>query len=112
MATAGPISRRSFRRFSITLIRPRWRDPLADSYVTDKIKSGGMHARPVVGGIFIKMLSDRAIWKKWASADKQKVGPWAELPAPPQVTVVVPTARKHLCSGGTRLEAGGGLDEA
>ena len=70
------------------------RDPLADSYVTDNVKSGGMHARPVVGGIFIKMLSDRAMWKKWASADKQKVGPWAELPAPPQVTVVVPTAQE------------------
>ena len=35
------------------------RDPIADSYVTDNIHSGGMHARPVVGGFFIKMLTDR-----------------------------------------------------
>ena len=45
------------------------RDPLADSYETDNVRSGGMHARPVVGGIFIKILADRAIWKKWASGD-------------------------------------------
>ncbi len=48
------------------------RDPIADSYVTDKIHSGGMHARPVVGGFFIKLLTDGAVWKKWASRDKLK----------------------------------------
>ena len=32
------------------------RSPLVDSYVTNNIHSDGMHARPVVGGIFIKML--------------------------------------------------------
>ena len=67
------------------------RDPIADSYVTDNIRSGGMHARPVVGGFFIKMLSDRAVWKKWASRDKLKPANWAPLPAPPKVSTVVPT---------------------
>ncbi len=52
--------------------------------MTDNIHSGGMHARPVVGGFFIKMLSDRAIWKKWASRDKLKPANWAPLPTPPQ----------------------------
>jgi hypothetical protein len=66
------------------------RDPLADSYVTDKVRSGGMHARPVVGGLFIKMLSDPAIWKKWSSRDKTKAGEWAPLPALPVITEVVP----------------------
>ena len=66
------------------------RDPLADSYVTDNVKSGGMHARPVVGGVFIKMLADPAIWKKWAAGDHAKVGDWAPLPARPKVTAVVP----------------------
>jgi len=66
------------------------RDPLADSYVTDKVQSGGMHARPVVGGLFIKMLSDPAIWKKWSSRDKRKAGEWAPLPSPPVITDVVP----------------------
>lgn len=67
------------------------RDPLSDSYVTDNIKSGGMHARPVVGGIFIKMLSDRAMWKKWSSGEKVKGANWAPLPPAPIVTQVVPT---------------------
>jgi hypothetical protein len=70
------------------------RDPLADSYETDKVQSGGMHARPVVGGLFIKMLADRGMWKKWSSADKTKVGNWAPLPEPPQVIEVVATSRQ------------------
>ena len=70
------------------------RDPIADSYETDDIHSGGMHARPVVGGFFIKMLSDREVWHKWATGDKQKVGEWAPLPKPPQYSVVVPAADK------------------
>ena len=70
------------------------RDPLADSYETDKVQSGGMHARPVVGGLFVKMLADRALWKKWSGADKTKVGNWAPLPEPPQVTEIVATSRQ------------------
>ncbi len=58
------------------------REPLADSYVTDKADSTGMHARPVVGGIFIKMLADPAAWKKWSRRDHAKVGNWAPLPPP------------------------------
>jgi hypothetical protein len=71
------------------------RDPLADSYETDKIASGGMHARPVVGGIFIKMLADPALWRKWAARDRIKAGNWAPLPEMPrlQITEVVPTAQ-------------------
>ncbi len=71
------------------------RDPLSDSYETNKIRSGGMHARPVMGGAFIKMLDDPTIWKKWSSADRAKVGPWAPLPVPPEVTQVVPTSQKE-----------------
>jgi hypothetical protein len=59
------------------------RDPIADSYETDNIKSGGMHARPVVGGVFIKMLSDRDLWKKWSSGDTAKPQAWAPLPTMP-----------------------------
>ncbi len=66
------------------------RDPIADSYQTDKIRSGGMHARPVVGGFFIKLLADPAIWNKWASRDKLKPANWAPLPVPPRVNVLVP----------------------
>jgi len=70
------------------------RSPLADSYVTDDIKSDGMHARSVVGGIFIKMLADRATWKKWIQFDdKGKAGPWAPLPKMPKTVTVVPSSR-------------------
>lgn len=69
------------------------RDPLSDSYITNKINSGGMHARPVVGGIFIKMLSDKAIWQKWASGDKTKLGSYAALPTSPTLTPVVPDSQ-------------------
>ena len=71
------------------------RDPIADSYLTDDIHSGGMHARPVVGGFFIKMLTDRAIWHKWASADTANASDWAPLPKPPTITVIVPAADKR-----------------
>jgi hypothetical protein len=70
------------------------RDPIADSYVTDDIHSGGMHARPVVGGFFIKMLTDHAIWHKWASGDKMKVSGWAPLAPALIITEVVPTSRQ------------------
>jgi hypothetical protein len=70
------------------------RSPFVDSYVTDDIHSDGMHARPVIGGLFIKMLADRGIWTKWAHADNQRVGPWAPLPEAPRVMEVVPTARE------------------
>ena len=67
------------------------RDPLADSFTTNDIHSGGFHARPVVGGLFIKMLTDDGIWKKWAHADKTPYGPWASFPRQPTITYVSPT---------------------
>jgi hypothetical protein len=76
------------------------RSPFVDSYVTDDINSDGMHARPVIGGVFIKMLTDHDVWKKWASADKSKVGNWAPLPELPKLnlTTVVPTARTEAAT--------------
>ena len=50
-----------------------------------------MHARPVVGGFFIPLLYDRAVWQKWASRDTLKPANWAPLPSPPKVSIVVPT---------------------
>ena len=68
------------------------RQPFADQYDTDNIHSVGMHARPVIGGVFIKMLADPAIWKKWSSGDPVKVAGWAPLPAAPKVAYIVPTS--------------------
>ncbi|MGA2618483.1 MAG: DUF4965 domain-containing protein [Thermoguttaceae bacterium] len=75
------------------LNRTTARSPLVDSYVTDNAASDGMHARPVIGGVFIKMLTDEAVWQKWAARDRAKVGPWAPLPKPPTVTEVVPSSQ-------------------
>ncbi len=71
------------------------RDPVSDSYVTDDINSGGMHARPVVGGLFIKLLSNRDIWMKWAGADQGNPRDWAPLPPPPVLTMVLPAADRQ-----------------
>ncbi len=70
------------------------RSPFTDSFVTDDPHSDGMHARPVIGGVFIKMLADRELWEKWARMDTNKVGDWAPLPEPPKITEIVPSARR------------------
>ena len=63
---------------------------LADLYFTDQPDSALMHSRPVIGGLFIKMLYNQEVWKKWARRDRTKAnGPWAPLPPPPQSVDVV-----------------------
>lgn len=72
------------------------RNPLTDWYGTKSGKEVGFHARPVVGGVFIKMLADAEMWKKWSTRDKGSFPPnWAPLPPPPQIIETVPTARKQ-----------------
>jgi hypothetical protein len=69
--------------------------PFVDSYVTDKARSDGMRARPVIGGVFIKMLEDPAMWKKWSSRDRAKLGTFAPAPSPPRVTEVIATSQRR-----------------
>ncbi len=69
--------------------------PFVDSYITDNPRSGGMRARPVIGGLFIKMLEAPSTWKKWAGRDRFRLGDYATAPIPPKVTELVPTSRER-----------------
>ncbi len=68
--------------------------PMVDTYQVNDIHSNGMHARSVVGGVFVRALTDAAVWHKWASADPVKVSGWAALPPPPTIVPIVPTSRE------------------
>ncbi len=39
---------------------------VADVYRMDALDSAWLHSRPVIGGVYMKMLSDPAMWRKWA----------------------------------------------
>ena len=68
------------------------RVPFADFYWTQNATEAGMHARPVIGGIYILPLLDQTLWHKWTARDGTKAAGWAPLPTLPKVTVVVPAA--------------------
>lgn len=57
------------------------RVPMTDWYHTPNATMVGFQARPVVGGVYLRLLYDPDTWKKWATRDKTPVGPWAPLPA-------------------------------
>jgi hypothetical protein len=66
------------------------RVPLSDWYDVNNVASAGFKARPVVGGLFVKMLTDPAMWAKYAAAGTNTDGPWAPLP---RTITVVPTSQ-------------------
>ncbi len=58
-----------------SLVTPVWRflnetpdrSPMTDWYWTHDARRRGFTARSVVGGVYIKMLTDPVLWQKWAS---------------------------------------------
>ncbi|HET7625839.1 MAG TPA: DUF5127 domain-containing protein [Verrucomicrobiae bacterium] len=68
------------------------RSPMTDWYQTKTAKKVGFTARPVVGGVFARMLYEKSVWAKWAGRDKTKAANWAPIPKPPEVSVIIPAA--------------------
>ena len=70
----------------------------SDLYNTKTGDQDGFKYRPVVGGVFLKMLYDKGVWAKWAGRDEEKSTNWAPLPRRPIVQQVVPTAEGEAAS--------------
>ena len=56
------------------------RSPLTDWYQTKSAHKVGFTARPVIGGVFMRMLYDHAVWQKYAQRDRTKAANWAPMP--------------------------------
>ncbi|PWU19816.1 MAG: glutaminase [Verrucomicrobia bacterium] len=71
------------------------RSPLTDWYQTKTARKVGFTGRPVIGGVFLQMLYDRAGWHKYAARDKTKAANWAAIPTSPKMTVILPAADRE-----------------
>ena len=67
--------------------------PFVDSYYTDNKNSDGMRARPVIGGVFVKMLDDPAVWNKYVKQGQNLGNNFAPFPTAPVVKSFVATSQ-------------------
>ena len=67
---------------------------LADFYWTNNARCAGMYARPVMGSVFMTMLTNKKVWHAWAAAGQKLSGEFAPLPNPPTWRAVVPAANQ------------------
>ena len=68
------------------------RVPLSDWFVATNAQQKGFQARPVVGGLYIKLLADDRLWQRWAKAAARVTGAWAPAPISAAAKPLVPTA--------------------
>jgi len=68
------------------------RSPLTDWYQTKTAKKVGFTARPVIGGVFMRMLCEKAVWQKYARREKTKASGWSAIPDCLKMTVILPAA--------------------
>ncbi len=86
-----------------TLVKPVYdfldqtpdRVPMTDWYWTDSGRHRGFQARSVVGGVFIPLLYDGPLWKKWAGRDHNQPKNWAPLPPPVKTVALLPAAEEQ-----------------
>jgi hypothetical protein len=71
------------------------RSPMTDWYFTQDARKRGFTARPVVGGVFARMLYDGKTWAKYASRDRTHAKGWAPMPTPPKTVTLVPTSERE-----------------
>ncbi len=79
------------------------RVPFSDFYWTNNGRDAGMHARPVIGGVFIRLLTDaKPFWETCiglAHRNAPDIGnDWAPLPLIRRLVPLVPTARDRETS--------------
>jgi hypothetical protein len=67
---------------------------LSDFYWTNTGRNAGMYARPVVGAMFITMLTNLHVWRHWAAQGATFSDDYARLPLLPIFKPVVPTAQE------------------
>ncbi|WP_145111889.1 glutaminase domain-containing protein [Botrimarina mediterranea] len=66
--------------------------PMTDWYRTHSGNRVGFTARPVVGGVFMRLLYEGAVWDKWASRGGKAGSDYAAMPAPPKYVTRVAAA--------------------
>ncbi|MCA9216137.1 MAG: DUF4965 domain-containing protein [Planctomycetales bacterium] len=67
------------------------RSPMTDWYFTSTARKRGFTARPVVGGVFLRLLYGSNVWQKYASMDVTRASGWAKMPRPPRTKTLVAT---------------------